>query len=79
MQGALPKPILTDDSTWTIGTFSIFKEAYAEDDGSLLSIYLEKENQNEWWPHVVTHHPKIDTRKIKPEDSSLSDLDGETR
>ncbi|KOS13468.1 hypothetical protein Malapachy_0018 [Malassezia pachydermatis] len=79
VEGALPKPILTDDSTWTIGTFSIFKKAYAEDDGSLLSIYLEKENQNEWWPHVVTHHPKIDTRKIKPEDSSLSDLDGETR
>lgn len=49
------------------------------DDNSLLSIYLEKENGNEWWPHVVTHHPKIDTTKLAPEDSQLSDLDDETR
>ncbi|WFC94813.1 hypothetical protein MBRA1_001449 [Malassezia brasiliensis] len=66
-QGELAKPVRPDDCTWTI------------DDGTTLVIHLEKENQNEWWAHVVTHHPRIDTTKIRPEDSKLSDLDGETR
>ncbi|KAJ1556036.1 hypothetical protein HK405_008442, partial [Cladochytrium tenue] len=65
-QGELCKAIKLEDSTWTI-------------EGTELQIHLEKVNQMEWWRNVVTHHPAIDTTKIQPENSKLSDLDGETR
>lgn len=67
LEGQLAKDIKEEDSTWTI------------EDANLVEIHLEKSNKNEWWPHVVTHHPKIDTTKIVPENSKLSDLDPETR
>ncbi|GAC93587.1 hypothetical protein PHSY_001152 [Pseudozyma hubeiensis SY62] len=67
LEGELAKDIKEEDSTWTI------------EDGSMVEIQLEKMNKNEWWPNVVAHHPKIDTTKIVPENSKLSDLDPETR
>ncbi|KAJ1657286.1 hypothetical protein IWQ61_003294 [Dispira simplex] len=67
VEGDLFAPVLLDDCTWSV-----------EDQRSVV-IHLEKQNAMQWWPHVVTHHPKIDVTLIQPENSSLADLDGETR
>lgn len=67
IKGNLFNEISVDESTWSVV------------DQKELSITLEKVNQSEWWPHVVTSAPKINVRKIQPENSKLSDLDGETR
>lgn len=49
------------------------------EDNKVVLIHIEKLDKQNWWPHVLTHHPKIDTTKIEPQNSKLSDLDGETR
>ena len=49
------------------------------DDQKEISIHLEKVNKSNWWDSVVKGHAKIDTTKIVPENSKLSELDGETR
>ncbi|KAG9098549.1 hypothetical protein FS749_003590 [Ceratobasidium sp. UAMH 11750] len=67
LEGELCKDIKVEESTWTV------------EDQSTLMIHLEKINQMQWWENVLTHHPKIDTRKIQPGNSKLGDLDGETR
>jgi len=66
MTGTLCKEIKIEDSTWTV------------QDKRAVLIHLEKLDQS-WWENVLTHHPKIDTRKIQPENSKLSELDLETR
>lgn len=62
----LHKRIIVDDSLWTI-------------EDNELCITLQKENRMEWWKCVCKGDPEINTQKVQPENSKLSDLDGETR
>lgn len=44
-----------------------------------VTVTMTKLNQQHWWECVCVGDPKIDTSKIEPENSKLSDLDPETR
>jgi len=80
ISGDLPHAIHVDESTWTLSTVSASgKVSSAATPPKQIEIHLDKVNKMEWWAHVITTAPKIDVTKITPENSKLSDLDGETR
>ncbi|XP_022158046.1 protein BOBBER 1 [Momordica charantia] len=67
IDGDLCQIVKPDDCYWSI------------EDQSMISILLTKHNQMEWWKYLVKGEPEVDTQKVEPENSKLSDLDAETR
>eukprot|EP01055_Gregarina_sp_Pseudo9_P000473 Gregarina_sp_Pseudo_9__472@NODE_1301_length_1702_cov_36_597715_g1222_i0_p1_GENE_NODE_1301_length_1702_cov_36_597715_g1222_i0NODE_1301_length_1702_cov_36_597715_g1222_i0_p1_ORF_typecomplete_len292_score51_83CS/PF04969_16/7_4e15Nudc_N/PF14050_6/6_1e13DUF3801/PF12687_7/0_023_NODE_1301_length_1702_cov_36_597715_g1222_i0110985 len=64
----LSDKVVIDDSFWVIS------------DGNTIVITLEKINQMHWWNRCLQGEEKaLDTSKVMPENSKLSDLDPETR
>ncbi|KNA17081.1 hypothetical protein SOVF_081880 [Spinacia oleracea] len=67
IDGDLCKSVKPDDCFWSL------------EDQKSISILLTKHDQMEWWRSLVKGEPEIDTQKVEPESSKLSDLDSETR
>eukprot|EP00917_Polyrhabdina_sp_WS-2016_P002318 GHVP01005013.1.p1 GENE.GHVP01005013.1~~GHVP01005013.1.p1 ORF type:complete len:138 (+),score=35.97 GHVP01005013.1:922-1335(+) len=67
LEGKLFKDIVVDDCNW-----------YIEEDTHLF-ITLEKSNKKEWWSCLIEGGKKIDTTKLVPEESSISDFKGPER
>ncbi|KAL0452416.1 UNVERIFIED_CONTAM: protein BOBBER 1 [Sesamum latifolium] len=67
IDGELFQPVKVDDCFWSL------------EDQKSVSILLTKHNQMEWWKYLVKGEPEVDTQKVEPENSKLSDLDPETR
>ncbi|KAF7458112.1 nuclear movement family protein [Cryptosporidium felis] len=67
IDGELHSKVKPDDCLWSII------------DGKTIQVILEKQDGMSWWSCVIKGDPEIDTTKIVPENSKLSDLDPETR
>ncbi|TDH66552.1 uncharacterized protein CCR75_006081 [Bremia lactucae] len=67
VDGNLYNKVKVDDSFWTL------------EDGNRICVYLQKDNQMEWWKTIIQGDPEIDTQKVQPENSKLNDLDADTR
>ena len=70
IDGELHKKVKVDDCLWTLETDSSKR--------TLQITFTKFEGQN-WWNCVIEGDTEIDTQKVEPENSKLSDLDGETR
>ena len=70
VQGKWHKKITSGETIWTIEK---------EGASSKLCVIVEKHEKQNWWKCLLEGDIEIDTSKVEPENSKLSDLDGETR
>lgn len=71
VDGELHKKIIVEDCFWTLEEDAAGRKEVV--------VSMQKENKMEWWKCVIVGDPEINTQKVQPENSKLSELDGETR
>lgn len=64
------KKIHSDEALWSIER---------DGDKCTLQMTIEKHEGQNWWNCLLQGDIEIDTQKVEPENSKLSDLDGDTR
>uniref|UniRef100_A0A914MAG0 Nuclear migration protein nudC n=1 Tax=Meloidogyne incognita TaxID=6306 RepID=A0A914MAG0_MELIC len=67
VDGELAEEIKLESLNWII------------EDKKNIVLNVDKVNGMHWWNKLLLTDPEIDTQKVQPENSKLSDLDGETR
>uniref|UniRef100_A0A914MIT3 Nuclear migration protein nudC n=1 Tax=Meloidogyne incognita TaxID=6306 RepID=A0A914MIT3_MELIC len=67
IDGELAEEIKLESLNWII------------EDKKNIVLNVDKVNGMHWWNKLLLTDPEIDTQKVQPENSKLSDLDGETR
>ncbi|XP_009614645.1 protein BOBBER 2-like [Nicotiana tabacum] len=67
INGEFFKAVKVDECYWSL------------EDQKEISILLTKQNKSDWWKCLLKGGLEIDTQKVEPEPSKLSDLDTETR
>ncbi|KAL5697538.1 Protein BOBBER 2 [Ranunculus cassubicifolius] len=67
IDGQLYNTVKVDECFWSI------------EDQKSISVLLTKQKEMEWWKYLVKGEPMVDTQKVEPETSKLSELDPETR
>jgi len=59
--------VKADDCFWSL------------EDQKSISILMSKRDRTDWWRSLLKGGQEIDTQKVEPAPSKLSDLDSETR
>lgn len=67
VDGELAEEVKVESLNWVI------------EDKRAVVLTMDKVNGMHWWNRLMVGDPEIDTQKVQPENSKLSDLDGETR
>ena len=80
--GTIDSKLVFIDGEWCGKIHPDDSEWYLEESDGLKYIVLELtkwRNTQTWWNCLIKGEPEIDTQKINPESSKLSDLDGEMK